>query len=109
MDAVSHSASLAGLLDHSYPTSHWHGRNPVISSTGLTYFCSIGERCCFPCRLITVCRPMPCTILGMINRAELTSACPGTTCSWAMPTRSEEHPVDLQTLMRISNAVYCLK
>src|SRR3546814_14740493 len=75
MDAVSHSASLAGLLDHSYPTSHWHGRNPVISSTGLTYFCSIGERCCFPCRLITVCRPMPCTILGMIHRAELISGC----------------------------------
>src|SRR3546814_8370651 len=85
MDAVSHSASLAGLLDHSYPTSHWHGRNPVISSTGLTYFCSIGERCCFPCRLITVCRPMPCTI------------------------RSEEHTSELQSLMRISYAVFCLQ
>src|SRR3546814_1699470 len=97
MDAVSHSASLAGLLDHSYPTSHWHGRNSVISSTGLTYFCSIGERCCFPCRLITVCRPMPCTILGMIHRAELISG------------RLEEHTSELQTLMRISYAVLCLK
>src|SRR3546814_7546094 len=57
------------------------------------------------------CRRSP-TMLSPSIRARLpeTSAKGGTSCSTpAMPPRSEEHTSELQSLMRISYAVFCLK
>src|SRR3546814_6127743 len=62
--------------------------------------------------------PMALNIAAWINRCEASSkpgwvfGCPGAVFagSWVrLPKRSEEHTSDLQSLMRISYAVFCLK
>src|SRR3546814_1809520 len=44
-----------------------------------------------------------------LSRYSASSACFGVSSSGSMPARSEEHTSELQSLMRISYAVFCLK
>src|SRR3546814_8374070 len=51
------------------------------------------------------------TLDGLIRDLDRSVRLPGLTNSWGYPirTRSEEHTSELQSLMRISYAVFCLK
>src|SRR3546814_7372584 len=46
--------------------------------------------------------------IGSIGFDLIEAVAPGTTPAW-LPARSEEHTSELQSLMRISYAVFCLK
>src|SRR3546814_10172445 len=49
----------------------------------------------------------PCWIALTTSMSDASSTSPNTLC-WTRPTRSEEHTSELQSLMRISYAVFCL-
>src|SRR3546814_10268360 len=46
---------------------------------------------------------------GLLYRREIASVIDGIAIDEGFPTRSEEHTSELQSLMRISYAVFCLK
>src|SRR3546814_5527091 len=60
------------------------------------------------------CEPLPCQRRGTLAMAAPSHAvdrerCGAPACPRALPNRSEEHTSELQSLMRISYAVFCLK
>src|SRR3546814_9121519 len=64
--------------------------------------------------IITTSGPEPCTVTEMRRdeKTDAASASPGirlVIVSASAPARSEEHTSELQSLMRISSAVFCLK
>src|SRR3546814_6805184 len=50
-----------------------------------------------------------CLTLWVVLRGHILSMLPRTDCSQGEKPRSEEHTSELQSLMRISYAVFCLK
>src|SRR3546814_6491160 len=52
---------------------------------------------------------LPAGGLRLSRRAGNSPSCRGARCWMARPVRSEEHTSELQSLMRISYAVFCLK
>src|SRR3546814_10482597 len=63
--------------------------------------------CCWVALIAEIIRPMPTT--DRMNRMRLTSSSPNEPLNGIWNGRSEEHTSELQSLMRISYAVFCLK
>src|SRR3546814_4409639 len=59
-------------------------------------------------RPIWAARPVP-VLTAVCNRSVMPAATQGATSTRLVSSRSEEHTSELQSLMRISYAVFCLK